>query len=127
MGHKGFVSGHFSHNMMASHIKQSLTWPGLEREVREFCATCSECQKVGRPLLHRVPMIKTFIISLPYYYMAFDIVVHLICTKQEYSYILTAISVGTCYSYCVPLKRADISVADGLMEILSHTVYQWSY
>ena len=121
-GHKGLVGGHFSHNKMASHLKQSFTWLGLERDVREFCATCPECQKAGRPLLPRVPMIETPIISVLYHHMAFDIVGPLKRTKWGYCHILTAMCMGTHYPYCVPLKRVDaISVADGLMEILSHT------
>ena len=107
---------------MASHLKQSFTWPGLERDIREFCATCPECQKVGRPLLPRVLMIETPIISVSYHRMAFDIVGPLKRTKRGYSHILTAMFMGTHYPNCVPLKRVDaISVADGLTEILSHT------
>ena len=54
--------------------------------------------------------------------MAFDIVGSLKRTKRSYSHILTAMCIRTCYPYCVPLKRVyAISVADGLMEILSHT------
>ena len=80
-GHMGLVGGHFSHNR-ASHLKLSFTWQGLERDVREFCATCPECQKAGRPLLPRVTMIETPIISVPYHHMAFDIVGPLKRTKR---------------------------------------------
>ena len=45
------------------------------RDIREFCMTCPEYQKVGRPLLSRVPIIETpVIISVSYNCMAFDIV-----------------------------------------------------
>ena len=75
-GHRGLVGGHFSHNRMVTHLKQSFTWPGLDRDVRKFCATCPECQMAGKPLLPRVPMVETTIISVPYHRMAFDIVGH---------------------------------------------------
>ena len=107
---------------MASHLKQSFTWPDLERDVREFCVTCPECQKAGRHLLPRAPMIETPIISVTYHCMSFDIVGPLKCTKWGHCHIPTAMCMGTRYPYFVPSKRVDaLSVADGLMEILSHT------
>ena len=48
-GHRGLIGGNFSHNRMAAHIKNSFTWPGLDKDVRRYCAACSECQKTGRP------------------------------------------------------------------------------
>ena len=108
-GHRGLVEGHFSHNRMATHLKQSFTWPGLDRDVRKFCATCPERQKAGKPLLPRVPMVETPIISVPYHHMAFDIVGPLKRTKRGYDRILTAVCMGTCYPYCVPL-RGDYTI-----------------
>ena len=122
VGHRGLVGGHFSHNRMAIRLKQSFTWPGLDRDVRKFCVTCPECQKAGKHLLPRVPMVETPIISVPYHRMAFDIVGPLKRTKRGYDHILTAMCMGARYPYCVPLKRVDaMSVAEGLMEVLSHT------
>ena len=67
-------------------------------------------------------MIETPIISVPYHRMVFDIMGPLNHTKWGYSDMLTAMCMGTSYPYSVPLKRVDaISVADGLMKILSHT------
>ena len=121
-GHRCLVGGHISHNRMATHLKQSFTWPGLDRDVRNFLATCPECHKVGKALLPRVPMVETPINSVPYHRMAFDIVGPLKRTKQGYDHILTAMCMGTRYPYCVPLKRVHaMSVAEGLMEVLSHT------
>ena len=44
-GHMGLVGGHFSHNKMASHLKQSFTWPGLERDVRDFVKHVQSARK----------------------------------------------------------------------------------
>ena len=82
---------------------------------------CPECQKAYRRLLTRIPTIETPIISIPYYRMAFDIVGPLKRTKQEYLHILMAMCM-TRYPYRATWKRVDaILVANGLMEILSHT------
>ena len=105
VGHKGLVSSHFSHNKMASHVKQSFTWVDQERYVREFYATCPECQKAGRPFLPRVYMIETPVISVPYHCMAFDIVRSLKHTTWGYFHILTTMCIGTCYPCCVHFKE----------------------
>ena len=118
-GHRGLIEGHFPHNRMAAHIKNSFTWPGLDKDVRRYCAACPECQKAGRPLLPKVPMVVTPIISTPYHRMAFDIVGPLQRTKSGYGHVLTAICMGTRYPYCIPLKRIDaISVAS--VQFLPH-------
>ena len=67
-------------------------------------------------------MVATPIIYTPYHRLAFDIVGPLQRTESVYGHVLTAIYMGTRYPYCIPLKRIDaISVAEGLMDILSHT------
>lgn len=121
-GHRGLAGGHFSHNRMTGSIRRSFTWPGMIRDVRRYCSQCPECQKAGRPLPPRAPMVTMPIISVPYERLACDLVGPLVRSKSGYKYILSVICVGTRYPYCVPLKRVDaLTVAEGLMEVLSHT------
>ena len=102
--HKGLVGGHFSHRRMIESIRRLFTWPGMIRDVRIYCRSCPECQKAGRPLPPRVPMVQMPIISLPYERLACDLVGPLPRTKTGIKYILTAICVGPHYPCCVPLK-----------------------
>ena len=88
-GHRGLAGGHFSHNKMVSMITQHFTWPGLRKHVREYCSTCPECQKAGRKLQPKVPMVVIPIISRPYERMACDLVGPLQRTTTGYKYILT--------------------------------------
>ena len=54
--------------------------------------------------------------------MAWDLVGQLDKTNQGHRYILTIMCLGTRYPYAIPLKRVDAeSVAEGLMEVISHT------
>ena len=79
-------------------------------------------KRLEDPLLPKVPMVATLIISTPYHRMAFDIVGPLQRTKSGYGHVLSATCMGTRYPYCIPLKRIDaISVAEGLMDISSLT------
>ena len=44
-GNKVLVCGHFSHNRMASHLKQSFSLPGLERDIKEFVPHVQSARK----------------------------------------------------------------------------------
>ena len=121
-GHRGLAGGHFSHNKMVSMITQHFTWPGLRKDVREYCSTCPECQKAGRKLQPKVPMVVTPIISRPYERMSCDLVGPLQGTTTGYKYILTMICIGTRCPYASPLKKVDArTVADGILEVIQHT------
>ena len=120
--HKGLVGGHFSHKKMTECLLQHFTWPGLRSEVKRYCAACPDCQRAGRALQPRVPMVETPIISTPYQRLAYDLVGPLTRTKSGHKYILTVMCVGTRFPYVVPLKRVDaVTVAEGLTEVISHT------
>ena len=120
--HKGLVGGHFSHKKMTECLLQHFTWPGLRSEVKRYCAACPDCQRAGRALQPRVPMVETPIILTPYQRLACDLVGPLTRTKSGHKYILTVMCVGTRFPYVVPLKRVDaVTVAEGLTEVISHT------
>ena len=82
-GYKGLVGGHFSHRRMIGSIRRPSTWPGMIRDVRRYCRSCPECQKAGRPLPPRVPMVQMPIISVPYGRLACDLVGPLPRTKNR--------------------------------------------
>ena len=122
IGHKGLVGGHFSHNKVFDILSHHFTWLDIRKSIRANCRACPECQKAGRQLQPRVPMVVTPTISEPYQGMAWDLVGKLDKTNQGHRYILTIMRLGTRYPYAIPLKRVDAeSVAEGLMEVISHT------
>ena len=105
-----------------SNLERYFTWPGLRRDVRDFCAACPECQKAGRIVPPKAPMVTTPIISVPYERIACDIVGPLYKTRDGNRHILTVMCLATRYPYCIPLKRVDTqSIAEGLMEVIAHT------
>ena len=107
---------------MLGNLERYFTWPGMRKDIREFCSSCPECQRAGKVLQSKVPLVKTPIISVPYQRLACDLVGPLSRAKSGHRYILTVMCLGTRYPYCVPLKRVDSeSVAEGLMDVISHT------
>ena len=122
VGHRGLIGGHFSHNKMAYSLSQHFTWPGIRKDIRAYRSACAECQKAGRLLKPKVPMVQTPTISVPYQRMAWDLVGPLNRTVEGYRYISTVMCLGTRYPYAVALKKIDaLSVAEGLMEVIQHT------
>ena len=122
VGHRGLAGGHFSHNKMVASITQHLTWPGLRKDVKAYCSACLECQKTGRQLKPKAPLMVTPIISVPYQCLACDLVGPLNRTKSGFRYILTVMCLGTRYPYAIPLKKVDaITVAEGIMEVVANT------
>ena len=107
VAHRGLANGHFSHNIMVGSLRQYFTWPGMRRDAWSYCCSCPECQKAGRPLQPKVPMVETPIISDPYQRLACDLVRSLPRTSAGHRYILTVMCLGTRYPYCVPIKRVD--------------------
>ena len=121
--HNGVVGGHFSHNKMMSNLERYFIWPGLRRDVKDFCAACPECHKAGRIVPPKAPpMVTTPIILVPYERIACDIVGPLYKTSDGNRHILILMCLATRYPYCIPLKRVDTeSIAEGLMEVIAHT------
>ena len=77
--------------------------------------------KTGRQLSQKVPMITTPIIPEPYQRMAWDLVGKMPRTKTGFSYILTVMCLGSRLPYAIPKYRGAKIVAEGLMEMISHT------
>ena len=122
LGHRGLVAGHFSHNKMRPALTEHFTWPGIKQDIKEYCTSCPECQKTGRQLSQKVPMITTHIIQELYQRMAWDLVGKVPRTKTGFSYILTVMCLGFRSPYAIPLQQVDAeSVAEGLMEVISRT------
>ena len=119
VAHRGLASEHFRHSRMVGSLKQHFTWPGMRRDIRQYCSSCPECQRAGKHLQSKVLMVETPIISVPYHRLACDLVGPLPRTKSG---ILTVMCLGTRYPYCIPLKKVDaITVAEGLLEVIAHT------
>ena len=49
--HRGLVGGHFSHCRMTGILRNTFTWPGMSKDIRDYCQACPECQRAGQKLL----------------------------------------------------------------------------
>ncbi|KAM4705096.1 protein cordon-bleu [Rhinophrynus dorsalis] len=100
-------------------LTQAFFWPGLSRDVRQFCCTCDTCQRVGKwgdhpqAALHPLP-----VIGEPFHRIAVDIVGPLAkASRTGKKYILTVVDYATWYPEAVALSSISSEVvADALVK-----------
>src|SRR5678815_2843397 len=82
-------------------------WPGVFRDVKEYCRSCDVCQRLGKGAVKvRAPLINLPVISSPFSRLAVDIVGPLkTCAKSGNEYILTVMDLATHYPLAFPLKK----------------------
>ena len=103
-------------------LRRYYTWPGISRDIKNWCLTCATCQKVNKCLPRKSPLKPFPVISTPFETMAFDLVGPFQKSQNGYRYVLTSICLAAKYPDAVLLKdvRAE-SVAEGMIEIFSRT------
>ena len=68
------MAGHMSDKKTKALLRRYYTYPGISKDVVEWCRTCPKCQVVNKTPQKRVPLQLMPIISEPYEVLAFDIV-----------------------------------------------------
>ena len=121
LAHDRPLAGHLGLEKTKERIITCFYWPGMFREIQEYCASCDICQRTAKQRSgEKVPMISPPIISEPFKKIAMDIVGPLSRTKKGNKYILTIVDEATRYPEAFPLKNIEAkTVATTLMELIS--------
>ena len=103
-------------------IRRHYTWPGVYKDVKDWCKQCPKCQLVKKKPQAKAPLHPLPVVSEPFEVLAFDIVGPFERSRQGHKYILTAMYLASKYPEAIPLKdiRAE-TVAEGMLEIFSRT------
>lgn len=118
--HSSKLAGHFGSRKTLKKIVGYFYWPGITRDVAQWCKACDVCQRHNMGTTQRSPLRPLPIIAEPWTRVAIDIVGPLPRTTSGYRYILTAMDFASRYPEAIPLKRVDApAVANALLEILS--------
>ena len=73
MAHDHATSGHMGRRRTSFRVRQRFIWPGMYRDIREFCDGCIPCQRRQRPSpAKRAPMV-TEATSRPFERIAVDV------------------------------------------------------
>ena len=116
------MAGHMSDKKTKALLRRYYTWPGISKDVVEWCRTCPKCQVVNKTPQQWVPLQLMPIISEPYEVLAFDIVGPFERSTQGYKYVLTAMCSASKYPEAIPVKDIQAeNIAEGMLEMFSRT------
>ena len=120
--HDGILAGHMAAGSTQKRILPHFYWPGLQKDVKEYCRTCDTCQRTfpkGRILsqpLEPLPMV-----DIPFERVGIDLVGPFNpISGRGHRWILTLVDFATRFPDAVPLKSIETEhVAEALLSIFS--------
>ena len=115
------LGGHMGNRKTRSRLLQNFFWPGIFKDVAEYCRSCPQCQRsVAKGKARKANLISIPPICEPFARVAIDIIGPLNRTKRGNRYILTLVDYSTKFPEAVPLKTTDTkTVAEALLGIFS--------
>ena len=91
MAHSHLLEAHLGMDKTRDRILDRFYWPGVKRDVIQYCQACSECQCTALRPSVRNPLITMQIIEVPFDRLALDIVGRLPKTSRGHRYILVMV------------------------------------
>ncbi|XP_070576339.1 uncharacterized protein [Ptychodera flava] len=115
------LSGHLGIEKTKQRLLQYYYWPGIFKDVAEYCRTCSPCQKSARRRAsEKAPLISMPIINIPFELIAMDIVGPLKRTRRGNKFILVIVDYATRYPEALAMPDQEAkTVATALIEVFS--------
>ena len=122
LAHDSALAGHLKAKKTTERILAHFFWPGMEADVRRYCASCDPCQRtIPKGRIGKVPVILPPLIDTCFRRIAIDLVGPLQpVTDRGNRYILTIVDLATRYPEAIALPRIETEyVAEALMEVFS--------
>ncbi|XP_034565104.1 uncharacterized protein LOC117830889 isoform X1 [Notolabrus celidotus] len=120
LGHSVPWAGHLGKHKTTARIKHHFHWPGLRRDVAQFCKSCPQCQITSAKIPSRAPLQPLPIIGTPFERLGMDIVGPVERSKAGNRYMLVITDYATKYPEVFPLKSIKAkSVAFCLVQFFS--------
>ena len=114
------MAGHLGITKTKDRILQRYYWPGVFKDVAEYCRTCEVCQRSHPRKPARAEMIPMPLVSKPFQRIAMDIIGPLPRTKRGNRFILTICDYATRYPEAIALPSTEATrVAQELMVVFS--------
>ena len=122
LGHDAHFSGHYAFKTTMKRIRLSFYFPNMTRKIKDYCASCHDCQLRARELVKdRTPITPIPRNEMPFSHLCWDCIGHLLdpndC-KGRPNYCLIICDSATRYVFGFPLRRitAD-AVCDCLIQV----------
>ena len=122
LAHDTPMAGHMGTKRTLDRIWHSFYWPGICKDVRQYCRSCDLCQKaVPKGQLKKVKLGHMPIIEQPFKRVGVDIIGPLKpMSERGFQFLVVMIDFSTRYCDALPLKRIDsVSVAEALFTMFS--------
>ena len=74
LAHSTLRGGHFSHKKTSAVLKKQFTWPGIGRDVQNWCSSCPCCQVAANNAGPKAPLETLPVIQTPFHRIPFDLV-----------------------------------------------------
>jgi len=107
MAHETPLAGHLGVNKTYWKILSHFYWPGLKKDVAEFCRSCNTCQIVGKPnqSIPKAPLQPIPAFEEPFSRIIIDCVGPLPRTRSGNQYLLTIMCASTRFPEAIPLRN----------------------
>ncbi|XP_076462064.1 uncharacterized protein LOC143294574 [Babylonia areolata] len=120
LGHDIPMAGHLGVRRTQERVWQHFYWPGMCKDVRQYCRSCDVCQRTSpRGKNQRVPLGTVPLVSEPFQKVGVDIVGPITpASARGNRYILVVVDYATRYPEAIALKGIDsVTVADALWQM----------
>ena len=107
LAHDTLLAGHLGVNKTYNKVMTHFYWPGLQKDVRQYCKTCHTCQMVGKPNqnIPKAPLQPIPAFEEPFSRVLIDCVGPLPRTKTGNEYLLTIMCTSTRFPEAIPLRN----------------------
>ncbi|XP_065407431.1 uncharacterized protein LOC135972648 [Chrysemys picta bellii] len=120
LAHANPWAGHLGREKTLQRVARRFFWPGIHREVADFCASCPECQRAGPKGVAPAPLVPMPVVGVPFERIGMDLVGPLERSKTGNRFILVVVDYATRYPEAVPLKTATApTIAGELVKIFA--------
>jgi hypothetical protein len=118
LSHDSPTAGHLREKKVREKLLADYYWPGISADIKSYCASCFECQKVGYPGdKTQVPLKKVPLIGEAWNKVEIDLVGPFPESSRGNRMALTVMDIATRYAEAIPIKSGHATVvADALLE-----------
>ena len=108
LAHAVPMAGHLGVAMTKNGFLQRYYWPGIFKDVAEYCRSCEVCRKSNPRQPARAEMIPMPLMTQPFQRIAMDIIGSLARTQRGNRFILTIVDYATRYPGAVALSSVEV-------------------
>uniref|UniRef100_A0A3B3HBU1 Gypsy retrotransposon integrase-like protein 1 n=1 Tax=Oryzias latipes TaxID=8090 RepID=A0A3B3HBU1_ORYLA len=113
-------AGHLGHLKTYARLAKRFYWPGMFKDVRDFCASCPQCQLTSLNKVKQAPLHPLPVISTPFQRIAMDIVGPLEKSSSGNKYILVICDYATRFPEAFPLRTIKTkAIINALVQLFS--------